>query len=76
MRIITAINLKLVEFDENVKHNIKKEVKVLIKLQNENGSWPADSMYRFKGWYFGCKTLSTAFAIRAIKLFVDNYGEL
>ena len=44
--------------------------KKLIDMQNDDGSWPADALFRFgsKEKYFGSKALTTAYAIRALEL--------
>jgi hypothetical protein len=53
-------------FDINTKSYKNK----LINLQNSNGSWPADALFRFGSVekYFGSQALSTAYAIRALEL--------
>jgi len=43
--------------------------KKLLNLQNDDGSWPIDAIYHYgrKNGFFGSKSISTSFAIEALK---------
>lgn len=51
--------------------NNKVEFDKLLKMQSIDGSWPIDGFFRNdnKNLYFGCKELTTAFAIKALSLY-------
>jgi hypothetical protein len=42
----------------------------LLHMQNDDGSWPADALFKFgsDNKYFGSKALTTAYAIRALEI--------
>ncbi|MEK7606738.1 MAG: hypothetical protein AAB444_00875 [Patescibacteria group bacterium] len=45
------------------------EKQKLLRLQKQGGSWPADALFQYgsQRGYFGSKTLTTAFSIRALE---------
>lgn len=48
----------------------EKEQYKLLSMQEEDGSWPANALFRFgsEEKYFGSKALTTAYAIRALEI--------
>ena len=42
----------------------------LLQMQNNDGSWPANALFRFgsQDKYFGSKALTTAYAVRALEI--------
>lgn len=50
--------------------NTEEDQEKLLRMQNEDGSWPADALFRFgsKERYFGSRALTTAYAIRALEV--------
>jgi hypothetical protein len=48
----------------------KLEKQRLLRLQNQDGSWPADALFHYgsKQGYFGSKAITTAFSLKALRI--------
>ena len=72
-RILASIELKLVHETE-MELALGMEVENLLNLQNDDGSWPADCLFKTArdGYYFGGKEISTIFAAGALLAYRRN----
>jgi hypothetical protein len=61
---------------KQINHFIRETISLLLSQQSANGSWPADPVYiekieKQKIYYSGATTITSAFCIEALTLYID-----